>query len=336
VSAETNATALTVDGTLATGASQRLVLGTVAGNGAVTVVTKAAVEAVGASMQTASGRLDGAAQLASSPGTVSGSAVGAALPSGHLTIGATQTSGVAATSTVSDPGYGGPAVASAAGGSFSLDLVDVGLGLSAADPIVNVDSEGAPSMPSAGMCPSATGVYRAAGSGWMNTGVGSPGTLGACAQSSAATVELFPIAGTAPDGLIQVEATGVVARCEVSGGTPTADAAGTLNVRWLTGSAPSAYSAWTPVTLGTSTTLPDLTTPLGNGKTIGAYVDSWAAFSGAEQTTSTSDGATATARVPAALTLNTVPLRMLDGAPDPDSAVKVRVGQAQCSATDRR
>ena len=86
-----------------------------------------------------------------------------------------------------------------------------------------------------------------------------------------------------------------------------------------------------------ATPLPALTTPLAGGKTIGDYIDSWAAFSGAGQTTSTADGRAATARVPAALTLSTVPLRKLtDGSLDPESAVTVRVGHAQCSATDRR
>lgn len=334
VDAETNAAAVTVDGTLATGAAQRLELGTVAGSGGVTVITRAAVEAVGGSMQTATGRLDGAAQLASSPGTVSGSTTGTALSSGGLSIGATSTSGVSATSTVSDPGYGGPAVGSASGGSFSLDQARPDIGLTTAHPIVNVDAVVTSSMPGGSGCPSAGG-YGAAGAGWMNTGTASPLTLGACAQSEASTVQLFPTAD-APAGLIQVEASDVLANCAISGGTPTATASGTVNVRWLTGS-PATYSPWTLITLGGATALPALTTPLGNGKAIGDYVASWAAFSGAEQTTSTTDGRTATARVPAALTLSTVPLRELpDGLLDPDSTVKVKVGNAQCSATDRR
>ena len=43
------------------------------------------------------------------------------------------------------------------------------------------------------------------------------------------------------------------------------------------------------------------------------------------------------ARVPAALSLDTVPMRNLtDGTPDSDTAVKVTVGRALCAATDRR
>jgi prepilin-type N-terminal cleavage/methylation domain-containing protein len=334
VSAETNAAAVVVDGTLATGGSQRLELGTVAGNGGVTAITKAAVEAVGASMQTDTGRIDGAAQLASSPGSVSGSAVGSALSSGGLSIGATKTSGVSATSTVSDPGYG-TAVGSAASGSFSVDQIDESVGLDATDPIVKVDASlGIPGMPGGGTCPSATSSNSVAGAGWMNTGT-SPLTLGACAQSEAATVQLFPTAG-APDGLIQAEASDVLAHCAISGSTPTATTSGTVKVRWLIGS-PTTYSSWTVIDLGSSTPLPALTTPLAGGKTIGDYVDGWAAFSGAGQTTATADGRAATARVPAALTLSTVPLRKLtDGSLDPESAVTVRVGHAQCSATDRR
>jgi hypothetical protein len=290
------------------------------------VITKAAVEAVGGSMQTDAGRTDGAAQLASSPGTVSGSATGTAQSSGGLSIGATQTSGVSATSTVSDPGYG-TAVGSAASGSFSVDLIDPSVGLSAADPLVKVEADGTSSMPGGSGCPSAGG-FGAAGAGWMNTGTASPLTLGACAQSEAATVQLFPTA-QAPDGLIQVEASDVLAHCAISGGTPTATTSGTVDVRWL--EAPSTYSSWTTIDLGGTTSLPPLTTPLGNGTTIGDYVGSWAAFSGAGQTTATTDGR-ATARVPAALTLSTVELRESD----PDSAVTVKVGSAQCSATDRR
>ena len=72
---------------------------------------------------------------------------------------------------------------------------------------------------------------------------------------------------------------------------------------------------------------------------IGDYVASWGAFSGAQMSEQTVDGVRmSTARVPAALTLATVPLRNLaDGTTlDPESAVKVTIGRALCSATDRR
>ncbi len=337
VSAETNAAAVIVDGKLASGAPLRLELGTVVGNGDVTTITKAAAEAVGASMQNDAGRVDGANQLANSPGTVGGPAVGSALTSGTLSIGATQTSGVSATSTVSDPGFGGPAVASAASGSFSLDAVRTELGLGTSKLIVNVDADSASaSFPGGGPCPTAGGTYGAGGAGWMNTGVTTPLTLAACAQSEASTVQLFPIPGTtAPDGLIQIEVSDVIARCEISGATPSATTSGSAKVRWLTAS-PSTYSTWTPVN-ATTDMVGLLGTSLANGKTIGDYVASWAAFADVQTTQTTTDGRTAIARVPAALTLSTVPLRNLpDGTPDVDSAAKVMVGRALCSATDRR
>jgi prepilin-type N-terminal cleavage/methylation domain-containing protein len=345
VSAETNAAAVTVEATLApavaggTGTPLRLELGTVAGNGAVTFITKAAVEAVGASMQTEAGRVDGAAEIANSPGTVSGSANGGALTSGGLSIGATRTSGVSAMSTVSDPGYGS-AVASAAGGTFSFDQAQPDLGLDGSNPIVRVDSGGTANMPGGGSCPAAPGTYGAAGSGWMNTGIGSPATLAACAQSAAATVQLFPTA-FAPDGLIQVVAENVIARCEISGSSRTATTSGRVTVRWLT--APTTYAEATVALNGTNVTgaLPDLTTTqLVNGKKLGDYIGSWAAFDGVEALGSADplDGARmASARVPAALTVATMPMRNLAvNTPDPDSAVKVSIGRALCSATDRR
>ena len=85
----------------------------------------------------------------------------------------------------------------------------------------------------------------------------------------------------------------MVARCEISGATADSNDLGTVSVRWLTTS-PSTYSVWTVVTLsGTavtgavpvtvvSGTLPALTTPLANGKTIGDYIASWSAFGGVE------------------------------------------------------
>jgi hypothetical protein len=255
---------------------------------------------------------------------------------------------VIATSTVSDPGYGdpsAPAVAGALGGAFGVDQIRTGLGLDAADPIVRVDSGTLAAMSAAGKCPATnpTAGDRAAGSGWMNTGVASPKTLDACARSGVATVKLFPNPGTAPDGLIQVEASNVVARCEISGATPSATTSGQLKVRWLTPA--SGYSAWTTLTLSSTSTgttvtgsLPDLTTPVAGNKTIGDYIGSWGAFGGAQVSAQTVDGVRLTsARVPSALSLATVPLRNLtDGTLDPDSVVKVTIGRALCSATDRR
>jgi prepilin-type N-terminal cleavage/methylation domain-containing protein len=340
VSAETNAAALVVDGSLASGERRRLELGTVSGEGGLTVVTKAAVEAVGGSMQSDSGRVDGAAQVASAPGTLSGPSVGSALTSGTLSIGATKTSGVAASNSVSDPGFGN-AVGSAAAGSFSLDQARPGLGLTTADPLIAVSSGGVGATSSAGTCPAASG-YEAFGAGFMNTGVGSPTSLDACAQTEAATIKLFPIAGSAPDGLLQVRATDIVARCQISGNTPSATMAGTVALRWLA-TAPSTYSAWTTLTLSGTTvsgSLPPLATVLGNGKTIGDYITSWSAFSGVDrvQTFDATTNVRATsAKVPAALSLATAPIRLLpDATPDPDSAVKVVIGRATASAMDRR
>jgi prepilin-type N-terminal cleavage/methylation domain-containing protein len=339
VSAETNAGALAVEGTMSTGEARRLELGTVAGNGAVTAITKAAVEAVGGSMQTEAGRLDGAAQIAGSPGSVSGNSTGGGATSGSMSLGSTHTSGVTATSTVSDPGYGNPAVAGAVGGTFGVDQVRPELGLDA-DKLVWVDSGTLVSMAAVGGCPATNPTLgdRAAGSGWMNTGVASPKTLAACARSGASTVKLFKAPG-APDGLIQVEASNVRASCDINGATPTAATSGLVKVSWLTG--PSTYQSTTVTLNGTTVTgspIPALTTSLIGGKTIGDYIGGWDAFSGVQLSAQTVNGVRLTsARVPAALTLATVALRKLgDGTPDPDSAVKVTIGRALCSATDRR
>ena len=259
-----------------------------------------------------------------------------------MTLGVTHTSGVAATGTLSDPGYGA-AVGGDASGSFAVDQIRPELGLDPTATIVTLDGGTTASMPGGGPCPAATAFTgdTAAGAGWMDTGVSSPKTVAACAQTEASTVKLFPTTGTAPQGLIQVESQDVIARCEISGASRTATTSGTVRVRWLTTS-PSTYSAWTVVTLSGTTvtgTLPALTTPLANGKKIGDYLGSWTAFGGVEAVATTDpDGARVTsARVPASLTLDTVAMRNLaDGTPDPDTAVKVTVGRALCAATDRR
>ena len=93
---------------------------------------------------------------------------------------------------------------------------------------MTLDAGTTASMPGGGQCPAANGVTgdTAAGAGWMDTGVSSPKTLAACAQTEASTVKLFPTTGTAPQGLIQVETQDVVARCEISGSTRTATISG--------------------------------------------------------------------------------------------------------------
>jgi hypothetical protein len=133
----------------------------------------------------------------------------------------------------------------------------------------------------------------------------------------------------------------VIARCEISGSSRTATTSGRVTVRWLT--APTTYAEATVALNGTNVTgaLPDLTTTqLVNGKKLGDYIGSWAAFDGVEALGSADplDGARmASARVPAALTVATMPMRNLAvNTPDPDSAVKVSIGRALCSATDRR
>ena len=175
----------------------------------------------------------------------------------------------------------------------------------------------------------------------MNTGVGSPKTLSACAQSEAKTVKLFPDAVTAPDGLLQIIANDVMARCSIDGATPSGAASGSVTVRWLTAS-PSTYAEAT-VTLDASGVvtgaLPDrATTILANGKRIGTYIASWAAFTGAGTVLDpTATARSAAAKVPAALSLTTVPVRMLGAVVlDEDSRVKLTVGRAICSGTDRR
>ena len=193
----------------------------------------------------------------------------------------------------------------------------------------------------------------------MNTGVTASPTLASCAQSEVgdeallsdadtAAVRLFPTAA-APYGLIQIVASNVVARCEITAGSATATTSGEISIRWL--AAPSTYTAWMTFELSGKTIThnstivdgdlnPLLGQTLANGKKIEDYIASWAAFGSPENDATTTDGRTATARIPAALTLSTVPLRNLPGpspvAHDPDSAVRVSIGRAQCSSTDRR
>ena len=334
VSAETNAAAVVIDGALATGVPLRLEIGTVIGNGDVTTMTRAAVEAVGASMQTDTSRVDGKTELVNSPGALVSSGMSSAQTFGTLSIGATHTSGVSATSTTADPGFGGPAVASAASGVFSLDQDRAEIDVTTANPIVMVDS-GAIDPWTSSSCPAVTRSYDAASAGWMDSGVSSPFTLESCAMADSGTVKLFPT-GDAPDGLIQVEASDVIARCSISGSTPAANASGAARIRWFDDSPDDDYSPWTTVTSTTDMSI-FLGTPLANGRTIGHYVASWAAFRGVQQTQTTIDGRSASARVPGALSITTVPMRRLNPTTlDPDSVVKVSVGRATCSATDRR
>ena len=135
---------------------------------------------VGGSMQTETGGSTARPRSRTAPGGASGLRHVAALSSAGMSFGATHTSGITATSTVSDPGYGAPAVGSAASGSFAVDQIRPELGLDPLTPIVTLDAGTAASMPGGGPCPAANGVAGdgAAGAGWMDTGVASPKTLG--------------------------------------------------------------------------------------------------------------------------------------------------------------
>ena len=210
---------------------------------------------------------------------------------------------------------------------------------------MTLDAGTAASMPGGGLCPAANGVAGdgAAGAGWMDTGVASPKTLTACAQTEASTVKLFPMTGTAPQGLIQMETQDVIARCAISGSTGTATISGKVSVRWLTDQ---------PVDVlgmdggdserhdrhGCPSRPDDAACQRQEDRRLHRKLDGIRRCGSGGPNQPTPDGARVTsARVPAALTLDTVAMRNLaDGTPDPDTAVKVTVGRALCAATDRR
>ena len=146
----------------------------------------------------------------------------------------------------------------------------------------------------------------------MKTDVSPTVTLAACAQSAASTVRLFPTAD-APQGLIQIVASDIMARCEITTSGASATTSGEVSVRWMTPTL--TYSPWTTITLignvPSASLQPLLAEPLPGSKTIDDYLYSWAAFDGVEKSPPTTGGRTATARIPAALTLSTEPLRNL-------------------------
>ena len=212
-------------GNPASGVAQRLEIGSVAGEGSVTVVTTASVEAIGATMQTSTGRVDGAAQLATSPGadrrehraTEPPAPCRSALTRRRASMPRARcpTLGLA----LRRP----PSAARRAARSRSTRIALASpRSATRSSEWTRTRRPTCPAISAVALCPSAAGQYGAAGAGWMNTGVGSPKYLGACAQSEAKTVKLFPDATTAPGGLVQIVANDVMARCHISGPTPSA------------------------------------------------------------------------------------------------------------------
>lgn len=352
ISAETHASAVTVDGLRDDGVKVRLEIGRVDGDGSVNTITTASVSAVAGSLQTETARSDGAAQTANAPGSVepagaflNGSAIspGSTGPFRGLSLGSTRTDSVTATSLSPDPGFGqtaGPALAAADAGSFRVGATRTDLALLDPTKLVEVVAPAASkaTLSATTNCPLINTYYGAAGTGWMDTVVTSPKALKACARARALTVRLFPSAAY-PEGLIQVEVPEVMASCSLSGGTPASSIAGDVWVRRVTGA--TSFAPWSKTNVNGTTTSGDslsalLTQTFPNADPVSKYIQSWTAFSGA-QATPNATTKTAEARIPNALVITTVPMRLAaDGTPDPDTVVRISVGRATCLATDAR
>lgn len=142
----------------------------------------------------------------------------------------------------------------------------------------------------------------------------------------------------APRGILRMKIIDATVRCRVAGAGHTPSATLTYSVaisRWSAGSYVSVGTITHTNTTDPLASVP-LTTPLGDGHgTLGKYIESWSSATQSDVRTAAVDGK-ASASVPGIASLRTVPTRMLDGAPDPLSAVSLTLGSLSCTAEDHR
>ncbi|MFP5253740.1 MAG: prepilin-type N-terminal cleavage/methylation domain-containing protein [Actinomycetes bacterium] len=181
------------------------------------------------------------------------------------------------------------------------------------------------------------GSGHVAGAGFVTS---TASDLHACASGSATVVELFPTTA-APQGVVQLELVAATASCRVSGSThtPTTAYDYQLVVRYWDNTA-GAYQTVGPITAATTTDLlaaVDLTTPVGGGKQLGAYIASWSSVT-PDRVKAVAAANVAEVSIPGVVTISTQPTR-----PDPSitdgstpSVVSLTMGALSCYAEDRR
>ena len=215
VSAETNAAAVTVEATLSTGEARRLELGTVAGNGAVTVIHQGRRRGVGGACRpipagsTARPSWPPARRHQLALPRLCASAGG--WPSGTPgRPGSMRRHGVRPRVRCAAPW---PA---RAGGTFAVDQIRPELGLHSGDPIVALDAGPPRRCPRLGSAPRPRTPGNGGGRRLDEHGLVTK-DRGCLRAECGFDGRAVPDAGTAPHGLIQIVASDVVARCEING-----------------------------------------------------------------------------------------------------------------------
>lgn len=181
------------------------------------------------------------------------------------------------------------------------------------------------------------GTAYVAGAGYVTSTVTD---VLSCASASAAVVGLFPTTA-APNGVVRIELVSATATCRVQGTThaPTTDYDYQLVVKYWDNAA-SQYQAVGPITKATTTDLlaaVDLTTPVGGGKQLGAYIASWSSVT-PDRVKTVAAANIAEVNIPGVVTISTQPTR-----PDPaitdgstPAVVSLTMGALSCYAEDRR
>jgi prepilin-type N-terminal cleavage/methylation domain-containing protein len=182
-----------------------------------------------------------------------------------------------------------------------------------------------------------------------------PSTVEACALARANTISILPTT-FAPRGILQVELTRASTVCKVAGAAHTASADYDYRavVRYRDPSAADGYSVAGTIIPGlTNDPLDDvpMTTPVGQDRVLGDYVESWSGLL-APEVTPTASGGIAAVTLPGVVTITTRPVRTGTDAAVPaagsttdppateqvdlSSVVSLTFGAMGCSAEDAR
>lgn len=221
-------------------------------------------------------------------------------------------------------------------------------GLGFGNPLVRVDDD-SPLGAATTACGPASGGYLGA-AGYLRTtaedATVEPRTVETCGAVRSATVDLFPT-DLAPGGLVKLTLTAAHARCRVTGTahTPTATYDYDVTVKFKVRSEDDddgETDGYRKVRVTPSATTDllaavPLTTPVGGGRTLGDYIESWSSIT-PDRVVTTAAGGTAQVNVPGVVNIVTKPVRpgTGPGATDPTSTVSLSLGAVGCLAQDAR
>lgn len=176
-----------------------------------------------------------------------------------------------------------------------------------------------------------------------------PSVVEACALTHATTISLFPTT-FAPRGVIQIELRQASARCLLSGVShaPTVSFDYRAVVRYHLPGADDTYTQAAVISPDAGVSVDpleqvDLQTPVGGGRSLGDYIDSWSSLQRSE-VESTSRTGLASVKLPGVVTMITQPVRTgtapLVGDPttlvDLASSLSLTFGVSSCAAQDAR